>query len=218
MDGYKSKVDIVYDNLFEDIINGNYNPGDRMIISKIAKESKVSEIPVREAIRRLESEGYVKINANQGAIVSEMDVDMITQIFQIKGVLEGFASRMSIDYLRGEDFEKLKSINRNILQAFNDNEIDRYSELNIEFHLTIYKCIPQREMYNMIVDLWKKWGMTRKVFNIVPTRAGESYDEHEIIIKMLEDKEYDNVETFVRQHKFKAGQQFVSHAKLIADE
>lgn len=215
---FRSKVDIVYNTLLESITTGEYNPGDRIVISKIARESSVSEIPVREAIRRLESEGYVTINANQGAVVSGLDLDKIIQIFQIKGVLEGFAARLSIDYIKPETILKLKDINKKILRAVEQNEDDSYSELNKTFHLTIYKCVPQYELYRMIEDLWKKWGLTGRVFKIASNRAGESFKEHEIIIEMLTQKRYDEVEMFTREHKLKAGQQYVEHIKNISAE
>ena len=52
---YKTKVDIIYDNLLKSIQDGLYRPGDRIVISQLAKDSDTSEIPVREAIRRLEA-------------------------------------------------------------------------------------------------------------------------------------------------------------------
>ncbi len=54
--------------MLKGMANLSYKAGDRLIISQIAKECQVSEIPVREALRRLESDGYVKMNVNQGAI------------------------------------------------------------------------------------------------------------------------------------------------------
>jgi len=212
---YKSKVDIVYDSLLDNILAGTYNPGERMVISKMAREYGVSEIPVREAIRRLESEGYVTLNANHGAVVKDMDLDQITQMFQIRGVLEGYATRLCVDYLQPEDFKELEEINESMLHAIESDEHSLYSELNIKFHRRIYECLPMFELYNMIVDLWKKWQITSRVFNVVPTRASESYEEHKTILGLLREKEYDQVEMKVRQHKFRACQRFVEYSKAV---
>ncbi|MCL2569222.1 MAG: GntR family transcriptional regulator [Oscillospiraceae bacterium] len=216
MNEYKSKVDIVYGSLLDRILNGTYNPGERMVISKMAREYGVSEIPVREAIRRLESEGYVTINANHGAVVKDMDTDQITQMFQIRGVLEGYATRVCVDYLQPEDFQKLEEINESMLRALKNDEASLYSELNIKFHLAIYECLPMFELYNMISDLWKKWQITSRVFNVAPSRASESYDEHKEILELLTKKEYDKVEMAVRRHKFKACQRFIEYSKNVS--
>ena len=95
MRAYKSKVDLVYENLLSGIENGVYEPGKRLVISQLAKDNESSEIPVREAIRRLESEGYVEIQANKGPYVKAFDPEKAITIFQIKGVLEGCASRLA---------------------------------------------------------------------------------------------------------------------------
>ena len=77
MTQYKSKVDIVYEGLMEGIAEGAYQQGDRLVISQISKQWQVSDIPVREAVRRLESEGYVRIVANLGAVVCGIDLETL---------------------------------------------------------------------------------------------------------------------------------------------
>ena len=213
---YKSKVDIIYDILLNDIIRGAYKPGERIIISKAARDNKMSEIPVREALRRLESKGYLEISANHGATVRNYDPEKTTQIFQIKGVLEGFASRLSIDYLCPADFKKLAKINEDFRQAYVKNDIDKCSSLNMKFHLSIYKIIPQKELYEMIANLWTKWEITQSLFKFMPEYVEEFYNEHKKIIQLLEEKQYDEVEKFMRQHKFLAAQRLTLKASAMA--
>ena len=205
---YRSKVDIVYDSLIEFIVGGKYSQGDRLVISHIAKNFGISETPVREAIRRLESEGYVKINANSGAVIDCLDKQQVASVFEIKGVLEGYATRISIDYLSLTDIEELKKINEEMMNSKDDSH--KISELNVAFHLKIYSVIPDKELYEMIENLWNKWKITKTVFNVSSVNLTESVKEHEQIIKMLEDQEYDKVEMFVRQHKLRAGSNLIN--------
>ena len=150
MQQYKSKVDIIYELLIENIEKSVYRQGDRLIISKIAKQYNVSEIPVREALRRLESEGYIKTKANQGAVVSGFNKEKLISIFELKGVLEGYATRKSIDYQTPNSIKELSNKNKQIKKALDDHDIEKYSELNMQFHLGIYKCIPQKQLYYKI--------------------------------------------------------------------
>ncbi|NLO24602.1 MAG: GntR family transcriptional regulator [Clostridiales bacterium] len=209
MQQYKSKVDIIYELLIENIEKSVYRQGDRLIISKIAKQYNVSEIPVREALRRLESEGYIKTKANQGAVVSGFNKEKLISIFELKGVLEGYATRKSIDYQTPNSIKELSNKNKQIKKALDDHDIEKYSELNMQFHLGIYKCIPQKELYNMICDLWKKWSITKSVFDLVPQRIEASIQEHDEIIRLIDQRKYDEVEQYVRSHKFRAGYEFV---------
>lgn len=202
---YKSKVDIVYEKLMQEIIKGTYQNGDRLVISKIAAQNEISEIPVREAIRRLESEGYVTVKANQGAVVSILGKDDVLEIFQIKGILEGYAARLSIQYLTEKDYEQLRKINRRMAEAQDSGSNKSSADLNMQFHLYMYERIPQKQLFNMITELWKKWSITKAVFSLVPARGEDSVKEHEEILEYMEDNLPDKVEAAVREHKFKAG-------------
>jgi DNA-binding GntR family transcriptional regulator len=208
MSQYKSKVDIIYEILMNKIAKGAYKEDSRLIISQIAKQNHMSDIPVREAIRRLESEGYVEINANHGATVLEFSDEVIDEIFHIKGVLEGYATRLSVDYLTERDIKKLRSKNQLIRKAGAEHNYTKFAQLNMQFHLDIYDSTPYHELYSMICDLWKKWRITRCVFSLAPDRMEISFLEHEEILRLIEEKRYDQVELYVREHKFKAGQAF----------
>lgn len=205
MTKYKTKVDIVYESLMKDITKGTYRPGDRLVMSQISKQYNVSDIPVREAIRNLESEGYVTIIANQGAVVNSFDIENLTSIIQIKAVLEGYATLQSIDYITPKLLGKLAQMNDQMRAAFADENHKKYSLLNMQFHMEIYSCIPNRELYSMIDGLWKKWSITKTVFGVAPDSAVQSITEHETIIAMLEGKNYGEIELFVRNHKLRAG-------------
>ncbi len=205
VNGYKTKVDIIYEILMKKISGGEYQDGDRVVISQISKENGVSDIPVREAIRRLESEGYITVTPNQGAVVRCFSKERLSEIFQIKAVLEGYAARLSVDYITPADIEELKLRNNELRLALKRNDMKAYSRLNVEFHLRIYRDLPQRELYGMIQDLWKKYSITKTVFSVAPTRMEKSIDEHEEILRLIEEKDYDQVERLMRAHKMQAG-------------
>jgi len=208
----KSKVSIVYEHLLKEMINRNYKSGDRIVISKVAKTCNVSDIPVREALRRLESDGYIKINANQGAVAIGIDKSSLIDIFQVKGILEGYATRLSIDYLSPNDIRELRSLNEKLRIAAENGDYDLYSHLNMEFHLQLYSKTPRRELINLIMDLWKKWSITKSVFSIAPSRMELSYQEHENIIRLIEAREYEKVELYVREHKFHAAEKMINQS------
>ena len=206
---YKSKVDIIHENLLGDIAQGLYRANDRLIIREIAKQMNVSDIPVREAIRRLESQGYVRVVANQGAVVCGINKDDLVAIFQIKGMIEAYASRLSADYLKPEDIQHLRALNQKCKAAFEQGNDKEYARFNTQLHLEIYNKIPSTMLYNMIVDLYQKWNITKSVFLVVPNRMEESYQEHEKIISLLEAKHYDEIERQVRKHKLRSGERWL---------
>ena len=209
MQYYKTKVDIVYDMILQKITEGEYQPGDRLIIRNVAIENHVSDIPVREAIRLLERDGYVQVHANQGAVVCEISKEKLSEIFQLRAVLEGYAARQSIDYLSSDDYKELRQINQKLKESISKKELPKqFSQLNMEFHLRMYSVLPQKMLYNMIVELWKKYSITKAVFSLVPGRGENSVEQHENILQLMEKKKYKEVEMLMREHKIQAGVAF----------
>ena len=119
---YKSKVEISYDYILEKIMALQLKAGDRVVISQIAKECGVSDIPVREALRMLQREGYVTIEANRGAVINGISDGAVRNMIEIKGVLEAYATRLSADHLMEEDLEELREINRELWKMAEEND------------------------------------------------------------------------------------------------
>ncbi len=215
MEGYRSKVDVIYEFLLENIGRRKYKQGSKLVISQIAREVGTSEIPVREALRRLESEGYVEIRVNQGAFVTERINEKILSVFQIRGVLEGFATRIAIDYMTQEAYNDLDILNRRMEQCVQQETFDLFGRYNMEFHQRIYEQIPQVDLRDMISNLWRRWSITKSVFALAPYASQEILDQHRMIIEMMKNKQYEEVETLVRIHKFRSGVRM--HQGLLRD-
>lgn len=213
MERFKSKVDIIYEELLNDISQGVYKSGERLVISKISKEKGVSDIPVREAIRLLESEGYVQINANQGPIISDFSPEHLNEIFQIKAVLEGYAARLSCEILTESDFQELLECNHQLCLANEVGDAKRCGELNKKFHLRMYRDIHERELIFMIEELWRKYSITKMVFSLSPERTEGSVKEHEHILDLLRQRKADEVEMTVRAHKLMSGKRMEEQLK-----
>ena len=209
MGAYKTKVEIVYDSLLDKVLRMEYKAGDRLIINQIAREHSVSDIPVREAIRRLETEGYVEIIANQGASVCSFSGEFLQELFMIKAVLEGYAARLSIGYLSAKDLAALRKINERIAAAAEANNTKKCAQLNVDFHMRIYQVVPGNLMHDMLSDLWRKYSITTSVFSVRLNRGLTSAAEHEEILRLLEKKDCDGVEQLMREHKLKAGRELL---------
>lgn len=216
---YKSKSELVYEQLLKKIINNSFRNGDRLVISRIARDYSVSDIPVREAIRRLQSEGYVKHEENKGFTVSFLSKQSLIDIFQIRGVLEGYAAKLSISVLTEQDIKNLEKINNELAKSIESGNIERYSELNQKFHLTMYLPVKNTELINLIHELWQKWSVTTTVFKVAQSRVLHSVVEHQQIIDLIRAGKGDELETMVRQHKFAAGMEMVAELeKFSADD
>lgn len=210
-------MDIIYEKILSDIENGHYAPGEHLVISQLSKENNVSDIPVREAIRRLESEGYVSVIANQGPMVFNFTPSLISEIFQLKAVLEGYACRLAVDVLQPEDYSHLRELNEKMLQASTSGKNSESADCNKQFHMYIYKRLEQKMLCNMIEELWRKYHITQRVFRVA-THSEISYKEHETMLRLMESRQYMAVEEYVRRHKINAGKQLLEQFDTQSSE
>lgn len=196
-----TKADLAYRILKENIINGYLKPGTRLIQKKIAEELHISEIPVREAFKRLQSEGLITITPHSGAQVTDLDQEELEEVLAIRGVLEGFAARTALLTVTSQDVEKLKSILKKMEECIQENDRTKYGVLNQEFHRLLYSLSPYKRLQKMIDDLWYGAERSRSVFTLVPDRIKTSYEEHRQMIDALEAGDGDRLEQLVREHR-----------------
>src|SRR5215475_11563901 len=90
---YRSKNELVYQRLRTAIIHGEYQPGSRLVIDQLAAELGVSQIPIREAVRQLEADGFVTIEPYTGTTVTDINANLIVEIFALLESFEVICSR-----------------------------------------------------------------------------------------------------------------------------
>jgi len=198
---FKTKNEAVYERLRHDIIDGKLKPGQRIVISDLSKEFGFSEIPIREAIRRLDSEGLLQVTPHVGTIVTEIDEKEVTEIYLIRIELESLAAKLATPHISETDLDFLNKKNQEMELAISKQNYEKLGLLNKDFHLRIYLAAPYPLLFKLIVDLWEKVQRTRSVFALVPERAIASVEEHRKITEALRSKDADLVERLVREQK-----------------
>ena len=198
---FKTKNMAIYEVLRQDIIDGRLKSGQKIIMSEVAKKFGLSEIPVREAIRRLESDGFVQFTPHVGAIVSKMDEKEVVEIYLIRIELEALATRLAVPYVTADDIDYLEKKNHEMDLAINQNRPEKLGALNKDFHLRIYRAAPYPYLNKLISDLWEKVERTQSVFAYVPERAAASVDEHNQIIRALRSKDLAHSEKLIKEQK-----------------
>lgn len=182
---FLTKNKFVYDRLKESIIRGEFKPGERLIISKIAKSLGVSIIPVREAVTKLITEDLVTHIPHRGTIVSSINYNELEENYLIRAELEGLAALYATEHLTDLDFKMLqKNIDR-MRKVIKKNEFSKVGPINKEFHRIIYQACPYKKLYRLIFDLWSIIDRVQSVFSLVPHRAISSLQEHIEVLNAL---------------------------------
>jgi len=137
IEGYELLSQKVYRALKTEIIKGSLKPGTKLSEGKIAEQMGVSRTPIREALRELAAEGFVKINPNQGVVVSNASIEDVQEVLQIRGVLEGLAARLAATIITKEKIKELESFNKNMEKFISKNDILNIGEESEKFHRLI---------------------------------------------------------------------------------
>jgi DNA-binding GntR family transcriptional regulator len=210
--------DKVYDGLKQAILAMNVyaTPGEtRLDERQLSEEFGVSRTPVREAITRLEQEGFVKVIPRRGAFIVRKTKAEILEMITVWAALESMAARLITERATDREIASL----RRMFATFNDHRvqanIDEYSESNIEFHqaiLSMSKCELLNQMAeNLLAQM--RWIRMRTIAE--DDRASRSIIDHMNIIEALEQRNADLAERLVREHTFGLAAHVDKHAHYL---
>ena len=169
------------------MLDGQRTPGERLVIEHLAREMDVSVVPVREAIRRLEAEGYVTYTRNVGATVTSIDLDRYPETVETLAVLEGVAIGLAAPHITAKDIKDARALNEQMRGCIDAMDPPKFTAINMRFHEILYYRCPNRHLLNMVVKEWELLATTRKsAFAFIPERAIGSVAEHEQLLQLIE--------------------------------
>ncbi|MBP2644319.1 MAG: GntR family transcriptional regulator [Firmicutes bacterium] len=198
-----NKTQYAYGFLRARIVSGEYGPGYRIVIDQVAKELKLSTIPVREAIRQLESEGLIQFKPYSGAIVQLINEKEYLDTMFVLAILEGYATAQAAKSITNETILELEAIVNEGTAALYNFELEKFDECNRKFHEAIFEHCENPYLIDSIRQGWQRLERYRmSVFTLVPQRTRESFKEHMNIVELLKARvDPSEIEKMVRQHR-----------------
>jgi DNA-binding GntR family transcriptional regulator len=177
--GYVSKTDMVAALIREQIITGELAAGEQLRQRDLAQRFQVSQTPVREAMRRLESEGLVIGDTHRGFTVVEPDDGPVEENFQIRAALESLGASLAARKIDAAGLARLEELNGQMRAMGEDDP--RYATLNREFHFSVYEYARSPLLLSLMRLLWTSLHGGPKVAR---THA-ESARQHDVIVAAL---------------------------------
>jgi len=135
------KKEMVIDKIRDIILTHKLLPGQKIVQDDIANELGVSKIPVREALRMLEAEGWVESNHGKGFVVAVQTIEDVYEMYVIRAALEGVAAREVTKLVQAEKKvgKRLAQAEKFLEQMEEEISIQEWLQLNTEFHSSIYR-------------------------------------------------------------------------------
>jgi len=196
-----TKSDKVYEFLKEQVLSGVYKPEERIIIRDIARQLGVSDIPVREAIKKLAADGLLELKSHSGARVAPINIENLEEIFLIRIELETLSTRLAVRAATDEEIESLDRLVKQMDVSIGSHDLTDYSTSNREFHQQLYRASHAPVLIDMIESLFMRSENSKMVFHYDPERLRQSNDEHRAIVEAIRARDEEKAAQIIRGQK-----------------
>lgn len=201
-----SKADQMYSALREEILDGTLRPGDSLSVLKVADRFGASRTPVRDAFLRLESDGLVSLIDRQGARVSPISISGVRDLFEMRMMLEGNATRQVAEAAAGAD--KVRDVFSDLVAKFEEVEReepssarrDRFYELAEAFDQAIITHARNEHLSRLVADLRPHSARLRIIAHSKPDRLEVSLAEHLAMCRAIVDADADAAASACAEH------------------
>ena len=182
------------------ILGGKIRPGERLLYSRLVASLGVSQTPIKEALNRLENEGYVVSVTRKGTFARKFTPSEIREAFEIREMLEALAARHACAHHNGGGVERLKSISARFSRAARRRDVRSCTREDYGFHETLIEMSGNEKLK----ELMRKTNFQLLSIGQSSPRFLEISAEysamHERIIRAIEDRNEKAAERLIREH------------------
>jgi len=195
------------------ILRGELLEGEPLRQEAMAEQLGVSRIPLREALRQLQSEGLVTFYPHRGVVVSTLSPEEISEAFELRAVLEPDLLRRAIPNLTEADFAKARGILAAYEADLQNGDVSTWGELNWQFHSTLLERANRPLSLGIIRNL--NYHSNRYVRLQLMLTHGETraIEEHRLILSYCEKRETDAACSMLVEHVLHAGRSLVEYIR-----
>jgi DNA-binding GntR family transcriptional regulator len=208
----------IVSTLRESIIRGDLSPGQKITEPELAEKLGISRTPIREAFRQLESEGFLTVMPRRGAVVSSATRKEIEDFYELKSLLEGYASRIAARKISEKDIARLNRINDQLEALAQKGDVEAFFKKNNEFHNAFISLCGNEKLLDIWSNLVRRFVKFRIQALSVPGRLMDSVDQHRNIIDALSKKDGCLSECMVHKHSLVSGEDMVEEVKKLIKE
>ena len=207
LDDKRTLGEKVYDRLKELIMDGELERGTKITETSIAKMFDVSPTPVREAFRKLASDGLIEVASWKGVIVKGIEQKDLLEIYECREALEGMVGKLAVRNITKEDIDILEGI----LERCNDAKTPEILiELNTEFHNELLRIAKNERLSKLLNELMVVILYDRDISGRYSVRRKEIVAEHLDILKYLKKKDEKKVSELMSKH-IRNGYEFIKN-------
>lgn len=215
----RTSVDQVYTRTRQAILSGEYAPGSPLRLKELAETNDVSLIPVREALRLLESEKLVESVPNKGARVAALAIDDVRSAYEARIVLEVEALRRAYEHLTAEDLEAARELATSMVDEFQHGRHEAGFELHRKLHFSLYEPSNSDWILYFISLMWDHTERYRRMATEIRHDPDGIGHEHLAVLEALEDRDEGRALASLKAHLEHTAEILVDHwAEIDGDD
>jgi DNA-binding GntR family transcriptional regulator len=213
----QSLNEVVYAELRRQILWGEIVAGSTLSVRRLSEQFRVSPMPVRDAIRRLEAEELVEVTPRSSTRVSLVSPEAVREIAEVRSRLEALAARLAVPNLRAADIRRLRELLRTMQGAATRNDPEAWHQANAEFHRVVIHQSGNRLLIRMTDGLWDRSirHFSARVLSQAHFRRLR-HKEHQRIVQAIVNRDPDEVEQVWREHVYQSGLETVDYLRALA--
>ncbi|WP_066634291.1 GntR family transcriptional regulator [Desulfolucanica intricata] len=200
LDNYKPLREMVFESLREAIINGTLAPGERIMEIQLAEEMGVSRTPVREAIRKLELEGFLVMIPRKGAYVAGISLKDIADVFEVRASLESLAAGLAAERITEQELDELERYLVEISELCAGNDLNGIVEKDTQFHDVIYRASRNERLVQIVTHLQEQIHRFRTASLAQPGRTRDALEEHKQLVEAISERNVELAQKLARDH------------------
>ncbi|MBO6267268.1 MAG: GntR family transcriptional regulator [Synergistaceae bacterium] len=185
LDSYQPLREVVCETLRDAVRRGILQPGERLMEIQLAEDLGVSRTPVREAIRKLEMEGYVIMMPRRGTYVADLSIRDINEVFEIRTSLESLASGLAAERIDEDELEKLQRLLVEIGAYIKSGDMESIVRTDTEFHDLLYQASRNTRLVGIISNIREQLTRFRTTSMSFPGRLKATLEEHRKIVEAI---------------------------------
>jgi DNA-binding GntR family transcriptional regulator len=183
------------------LVSGRLTPGARIGQEALAAELGVSVVPVREALKTLESEGQIIYRPRRGFFVAELSLDELFELCEIRSRLEGMAIDYGMDKLGDDEVSLMEELHRRMHAAADAGEMFELNQLDRQFHGVVFKKTGKPRLQQLINTLWDQSDPYRAVFFGEEQHLIGMHADHELLIEAARARDAARMKEILDQHR-----------------
>ena len=195
-----TRANTIRDVLEREIISGIRLPGERLDEPQLTQRFDASRTPVREALVELATAGLVEMQPHRSAVVAEIGVHQIIQMYEVLAELEGLSARLATRRMTGVERAEFEALHREIDTVVDSRKRGAFPALNRKFHAMIHAGAHNDILSDQIDGLNKRLAPCRRIFHEEPRDPAVPHAEHERVVAAIRDHNEDLADRIFREH------------------